>query len=55
MHRAARVLELEGYAVSPGNDNLLWGNMGPHHAVIICTPAPGGLDSGQHRGGLASP
>ena len=43
MHRAARALEREGYAVSPGNDNVLWGNMGPHHAVVICTAAPGGL------------
>jgi hypothetical protein len=43
MHRAARVLEREGYAVSPGNDNVIWGNMGPHHAVIICTAAPEGL------------
>jgi hypothetical protein len=43
MHRAARALELQGYAVSPGTDNILWGNMNPHHAVIICTAAPGGL------------
>jgi len=43
MHRAARVLEREGYTVSPGTDNVLWGNMNPHHAVIICTAAPSGL------------
>jgi hypothetical protein len=43
MHRAARVLERDGYAVSPGTDTILWGNMGPHHAVVICSAAPGGL------------
>ena len=43
MHRAARTLEREGYRVSPGDDYHLWGNMGPHHAAMICTAAPGGL------------
>jgi hypothetical protein len=43
VHRAARVYELEGYTVSPGGDNNLWGDKGPHGAAIICTPSPGGL------------
>jgi hypothetical protein len=44
IHRAARILERQGYIVSPGNNNFhIWGNMGTHHALFICTPAPEGL------------
>jgi hypothetical protein len=41
VHRAARVYELEGYTVSPGNEYYVWGDKGPHGAAIICTPAGG--------------
>jgi hypothetical protein len=43
MRRAARVLEMEGYTVSAGDDNQLWGDKGPHGACIMCNAAPGGL------------
>jgi hypothetical protein len=43
MRRAARVLEMEGYTVNPGDDNQLWGDKGPHGACIMCNAAPGGL------------
>jgi hypothetical protein len=43
MRRAARVLEMEGYTVNPGDDNQLWGDKGPHGACIMCNGAPGGL------------
>jgi hypothetical protein len=43
LHRAARALERQGYAVSPGNDHMIWGNMNPFHAVVICTAAPSEL------------
>jgi hypothetical protein len=44
IHRAARALEREGYVVSPGINNFhIWGNMGTHHALFICTPAPEGM------------
>lgn len=43
MGRAARVLEMEGYTVNPGDDNQLWGDKGPHGACIMCNAAPGGL------------
>jgi hypothetical protein len=34
---------LEGYTVSSGTDNNVYGISGPFNATIICTPAPGGL------------
>jgi len=43
IQRAARVFELEGYTVSSGTDNNVYGISGPFNATIICTPAPGGL------------
>jgi hypothetical protein len=42
MHRASRAFEMEGYSVSPGGDNNIYGGSGPYYATIMSTPGPGG-------------
>jgi hypothetical protein len=42
IHRASRVFEVEGYSVSPGGNNNVYGTSGHLKATIRCTAGPGG-------------